>query len=943
MSFDFVGLENLPNVYFEKIELYDNDDLTFKVKTSLLLQDEVYDSSFIWTDDPLMFDYLKVGVICTSNIDLISRISNGEINAHPAVIRRDRALMSGTHIQSVSVKEMMSKADFNTRRYKGQVSFLKSLSDDSVVLFAFTYIDTMELAKTLRIKLTGPLNYYYGSVVSEDVFRAGVLEEATYVYRKADGMIWKGPVHQDSDGNWMTGSFRDDNSQTLTREEVKNTKILDRRMSTLRRRTSSLLQNKPVFSELSTSYNAMADLIGLFSIDYKSLIYNHTKHGRKMFNVSQKLFEQVANSIELNSIEIRRKQVKQVKSNNRLGTPTFKEKLIGSYRTIEATIEKNNVLVNTDKMSQIFVLEDPFVKTYQFIDSEMSERTRGEFRYEVVITLIDKTDVFLRSIVAQMKREIAQLKTQKDLLFRPSRYNREMDALRERTVVPTIFSQAIETYYENLSFFMDVSEEEKVNLVRTKKNMFTKDNYLNSEAEKLISLYSELITKFKVVFDLRESDSNFSRKDNTRKAIPAGLISISHTFDSNIKFNRVASSYDYLGISDNTSMLTFSRDEYLKRADDEVSRFFDTNKAMSSSDLVDMDEDDAKAIMDLNSSKLAFFSPISFKFGNKNSNLTSLSTADTDSISVNFISHIEEDKKQPKVNTAPKRKSRKISNKRPTTNKRVAIKKRKSGKMNFNFRKLPLKINNLKQDEYLDVSKFLGQNSEMNNVENNLEQKPEQQFAKQVKGKVEIASGLTPKREKKSFDLTAKNNIIEKFKASPAYSVDKLRMIPVSIKSLLASRSSAAKNNILEADSDIMKDPETKVSTEMIFHATQRIQYLSGFEMDSEGNANLSKPKWVDMSPEAMETQPRMLCRMVYAEIPELEIKPATEFKLLAQNSHFIISNESLGVPIVATDVDAVTANTQFELPEVNEIVYASSNYVKQNSFRKNLIIKDEE
>ena len=79
MSFDFVGLENLPNVYFEKIELYDNDDLTFKMKTSLLLQDEVYNSSFIWTDDPLMFDYLKVGVICTSNVDLISRISNGEI------------------------------------------------------------------------------------------------------------------------------------------------------------------------------------------------------------------------------------------------------------------------------------------------------------------------------------------------------------------------------------------------------------------------------------------------------------------------------------------------------------------------------------------------------------------------------------------------------------------------------------------------------------------------------------------------------------------------------------------------------------------------------------------------------------------------------------------------------------------------------------------------
>ena len=105
MSYDFVGLENLPNVYVKKISLSDNNQNTFKVDVSILMLDEVFDNSFVWSDDNLIFDYLKVALVATSNSQLISSISNGTYNPHPSMLRKNLALMPGTTIIETSAKQ----------------------------------------------------------------------------------------------------------------------------------------------------------------------------------------------------------------------------------------------------------------------------------------------------------------------------------------------------------------------------------------------------------------------------------------------------------------------------------------------------------------------------------------------------------------------------------------------------------------------------------------------------------------------------------------------------------------------------------------------------------------------------------------------------------------------------------------------------------------------
>jgi len=943
MSNSLVGLENLPNVYVKKISLY-----KLKVDVEILMLDVESNGTFVWSDDDLILDYLKVAVIATSNQQLISRISEGLINPMPTNIKRSMvagvgSLMTGTTIIETSAKEMKTtnRPRSLERRYSKKISIPRSMSAPTMTLFAFAYIDAQEMSKALRISLTGPLSSYCGSIVSENVIEDGEIETTTYIYKESSGNVWSGPVHQHTDGRWMAGSFHSSKPHPrLTREVVLNTKIVDKREGSYSLRSEIDFKKKATLSELSLSFNNSADAIGMFSVDVRNLVLTKTKYGRKMFNVSKQLFESFAKSVELNSLEIRRQQVKLNAQTNRLGTRKYNQKLIGSYNIVAAIAGSNNATVESDKLTQMYIVSDPLIKTYQYIDEEMSERTRGEYRYEAIITFVDKSQNFLANLLSQMESNISELKVQREFLFRPSRYNRVDDNLEPVTIMPSVFSASIENYYQNLSILMDIDDEAKSKLIKDKKTAFTSDNYTNKEAERFIFEYSSLMDKLIRRFGIQKKTERLSAGSWPSNAYPPGFITIKHVFENTAKFDNVVASYDFLGVQSNKSLVSLTKDQYNKRANLEVSRFFDTNRSTVSTDLADLDKEDMMAIKDLSSSKVSFFSPLSFKYGAQSKDLTSLQDLDSDGISTNFISYMTEKQSDPNFSSATVRKEKKSEAKPSKTKKRRALKKRRFGRSTFNFKRTPFKINNLKPEEYLEVSNYLGKDSEMVNVDPNLSDTVPNPQTEQVMIKLATTNGLSVKREKATFDLQTKNNVFEKFKSSPKFDRKKLTMMPISIKALINSRSTAAKNNILESESDILKDSETKIATEMIFHATQKVQYFSGFEVDSSGLPDVSQPKWEDITPTSLENNKRLICRMRYTQIPELGIKPATELKLMAQNEIFAISNEPLSTVPIFNENNDENISLEQELSEVQDIVYASSNYVKQDSSRKAQLIQ---
>lgn len=935
MSNSLVGLENLPNTYIKTITLGD-----VNIDVELLMHDVERDGFFVWSDDHLIFDYLKVAIIATSNQQLITGITSGQFSPMPRVIRRG-PFMSDTTIIEIPVKNFMRTNARDRRRFYKKESLPVPENTTQMTLFALAYIDTQELSNALRIVLTGPLSQYHSAVASDHVIDGNQIQQTTYLYKETSGETWKGPMHQRSDGRWMGGSYHSTEPHPLlVREVVSNTKIIDKRSISASLRKELDFKRKPIFSSLSTSYTNEADLVGMFSLDMRTFVLTKTKHGRKMFNVSKNLFESFARDVSINSFEIRRQQVRLKVSSTKLGTRRYGQKLLGSYKTIAASVENAGRLVSRSGLSQLYMTPDPLIKSYQFTDEEMSERTRGEFRYEVVVTFSDTTERFLQGLISQMDRNVSDLKVQQEFLFRPQRYDRDNNNLVEGTIVPSIFESSIENYYQNLSIMLDIDDEKKTEMIRAKKNAFKADNYTNNEASKFIAEYSALVTKFRRRFDVQKKTERLVGGKKPSKSLAPGMISLNHVFEETVKFDNVVASYDFLGKQSNKSLASFTKSEYVQRAGKEVSRFFNTSRSTMSNDLADLDKDDMIALQDLDSAKFGFLSPLSFKFKSQTKDLTSLQELDSNGISINFINHISEKQNNPRFSSAPVRRPRAPQVKKPVAKSRRTFKKKRIGRTKFNFKRTPLKINNLKTEEYLSVSRYLGSNSEMINVETKLGEPTVAPQTKQVEFKLVATQGLSVKREKISYDLQSKNNIFEKFKSSAKFDRKKLAMMPIAIKALINSRSTAAKNNILEAESDILKDSETKISTEMIFHTSQKIEYFAGFEMDSNGLPDVSQPMWEDVTPIALENNKRLVCRMRYAQIPELDIKPARELKLLAQNSTFIISDEDIGTLMTFEPTVELDLEIQEELPEVEEVVYASSNYVKQNDNRKVQLIE---
>jgi hypothetical protein len=354
----------------------------------------------------------------------------------------------------------------------------------------------------------------------------------------------------------MGGSYHSTEPHPLlVREVVSNTKIIDKRSISASLRKELDFKRKPIFSSLSTSYTNEADLIGMFSLDMRSLVLTKTKHGRKMFNVSKSMFDSFVRDVSMNSFEIRRQQVRLKASSTKLGTRRFGQKLLGSYKSIVATVESAGRLVDRDGLSQFYMTPDPLVKSYQFTDEEMSERTRGEFRYEVVVTFSDTTERFLQATISQMDRNISDLKVQQEFLFRPQRYDRDNDNLVEGTNVPSIFASSIENYCQNLSIMLDIDDEKKAEMIKAKKNAFKADNYTNNEASKFIAEYSALVTKFRRRFDIQKKTERFLGGKKPSKSLTPGMISLNHVFEETVKFDNVVASYDFLGKQSNKSLI----------------------------------------------------------------------------------------------------------------------------------------------------------------------------------------------------------------------------------------------------------------------------------------------------------------------------------------------------------------------------------------------------
>lgn len=900
MTIEEIGLERLPNVYFKKIILETKDDKSNEVIVEVVLKDDVVDSKYVWSDDQIISSFFKVCLISSSDDNLNDRITNGVQSPHPSYLK-------GVDRHFFGIKEFAMTESNRQRHFslKTKISFSKQ--EPNLVLFAFVFLDHKEISNFLSIKLTGNLQSYMGPVASEIVLSGGSAQETSFMFKKPDNSIWSGPVHQRSDGEWYSGAATSTDAILLSRSQIKNSKLIDNRRNDYRNRFSKTNSNLTLISDLMTSMNAEADLFGIFSINLKNIVLSKTKYGKQLYGLGDSLFSSFMNTLVINSLEVRRRQIKTIRQTNKLGTTYFSKEDISPYRIVVATQESSfKNLVETNNIKEINLSNDN-IRTFQFMDFEKTEESRGNFIYEAIITIVDKSQGFVENMLRSMTLALNDLKIKVRLFDKNSDYDGD-------------FSVAIRDYYDYLSMIKEIDEDEKTYLIKNKERLFLRDNYSRSVGSNFIGEWQSLISVFSRKFKIEAPERN-SNRTLPKGTVPQNLVSIKKTFDNQITFNSIKSSYSIFDNNKNKEALVLSKEEFISRTDKELDRFFDLSKSKSSEETMDMDNEDSNALKDFDTPKMKFLSPIGYQSSGKTQNISNLSNLDIDGVTVSFLKENRDRKQRDLKPTRPRTGNRA----KPQPNKAGGnFSRGKASKLVFNFKPNALKINNLQKDKYIESSEFLGDDSSFVPAIDNLDRNLKPADTKQVETKMAVFSETTVNRSKNDFDLQQKNSAYEKFKSSRLYSPKKLRDLPLSTKSLFNSRSRAAKNNILESkESDILKSPETKIVTEMMYQANQKLEAFLGFEKGSNGEDLMNKPIWGDITKEMLEREDNILCRAVYVEIPELNIVPAEEFRLKVQNETFFIKGDGN----LRNQIPEIPEPT---LQEVDQVIYLQSNIIVQ-------------
>jgi len=208
-----IGKENLPNVYIDSVNIYDDT-----INVRLCMYDQ--DSSPTWFDNQYMSD-MKIRLIATSNLDIINQInlSGSGILSFDSSDLDYYETIDITEVESSSSGENMEKYE-----YMRQFNFIgPTYGNPLLYLYACTMVD-------IDFFNNPQLNRYSGAVVGEKIFEGQEIPtESGYFYYPDTNEEYPGPVHLHNE-EYMEGSVHTSSPHKIVRYVPEtNAKIHDQR------------------------------------------------------------------------------------------------------------------------------------------------------------------------------------------------------------------------------------------------------------------------------------------------------------------------------------------------------------------------------------------------------------------------------------------------------------------------------------------------------------------------------------------------------------------------------------------------------------------------------------------------------------------------------------------------------------------------------------------
>ena len=926
---DIVGLENLPNVYITKITFEDNTTESFYLNVELELHDRQFDGAMNWSDDALLYQFLKVSLVGAQTPEASSLLRTGATSPLPTSITRLNSPSISLDVFGVSEFKDVSEGDGAVFRKK----FTYELPNNTkhLDLYAMCYLDTAGINTQLGIRLENMYSRYFGAVTSEVVLTDGQIKRSTTLFLKPDNTVWAGPVHL-HDGVYMEGSFHTDRKHSnLRRISVQNYKVTDNRKKNYGSKDQNMRKITPIVGDLMFSFNSNTDLMGMFTMNIKQLALTKTKDGSKLFNLSQKLFSEYLSTIKIDYLDIKRQMVKSAIYRNASSSPK-----IGSSKVISSSIIANTrdsipyQLEESDNIQEILMFSSRDVRAFQFVDSSKTAASKGEYLYKVEVRIIDDSYNFMQRKTQDLRDSFNNLKELREIISRNSNYDFKMNKIKDVELLGDQLAGIIEMYYDYLQYFENISNEEKADLIANKLKTFTENNYTLSMHSKFITDFEKIIVLFNRRYKTTDKD-NYSGAITDRKSFTPSIINLSKVFPDVINFREMYWSYDCLGIQNNNEFPVLSLDQMNERGRRELIRFF---KPVSLGDFVransDFDNLDAvtkNALGDLNTPKISYFSPLFLNVNGEQISLQEFSEIDHDKVSRSFMEGSDIKLSMISPSKAYAKKSRKSLDSLRNL--------RKKNSFSFSRTRGPDSPEAPEQDgesfSLVDSEPYLGSNSSFVNTEDSYTTAVQTDSDSDIEGQFGSYYTFPANHSAWEYDVRVPNNALSQFQKSELYSETALAAAPFQWKALVGSRSDNTKNNILNSDSDPFRNSKTKIATEIIFNCFQVVEVFTGYQRDKNNIDILTAPLFMRIDKLDIDENVSYLCRMSYQSETQLGLRTLEQYKLPVLNRFFFISGAELN------NIQRLTSDSSvsFDATSSNEISknikFATSNIVTQS------------
>ena len=468
----------LPRINIDKITLTSPDENILNISLDLTIKETLDDSFFgSWFEDININKYILVDVVQSTDASITEALSYSNDMIQLCNVRRQKQinikdtrtkafayitnntkvssllklLEDGTTTQTLSINNTKNKiTDYTAYTnndgdkiyevpYKVQFSIDKQ--PEHLAYFAVCSIDLDSLCADLKIDYDIAESFEEnGRVISEIVINESAVVSESFVYADKNGVVWSGPVHQNSQGIWRSGDDETPDSINLDRIVVTNTKVQDfRRFNRIERlmvdfndnEKYSLLSQKQAenitkiqstdykpdrysaeFTELFSSTDANGNAKFLFGVNFINVLKNYSKFSKLLDTNNDTFKEESIRETRILDLKLFRRRIKNSSQKPyEKQNPEQPDELILQTKDISWRnfVDINNKTASIKEADILTQSANNFIRFFTGVDKNFKQLTDGVYQYYIEFEIEDGINDFVRT-------KLQELETAKQLL-----------------------------------------------------------------------------------------------------------------------------------------------------------------------------------------------------------------------------------------------------------------------------------------------------------------------------------------------------------------------------------------------------------------------------------------------------------------------------------------------------------------------------------------------